>query len=83
LSTPQPNLPAATASAKPAAPTTDLPIPGTRPPEPVRARDPKASEGLPRPRHNNAPAPTPRPSPSAQATPKAGGLDAAEFPKPD
>ena len=83
LSTPEPNLPAATASAKPAAPTTDLPIPGTRPPEPVRARDPKASEGLPRPRHNNAPAPTPRPSPSAQATPKAGGLDAAEFPKPD
>jgi hypothetical protein len=81
-SAPPPSQPTAIVTAKPTAPNA-APIVSARPPEPVRAHDAKASEGVARPRQNTAPKLRESPSPPPPATPKAGGLDAAEFPKPD
>jgi len=81
-SAPPPSQPTAIVSAKPAAPNA-APTVSARRPEPVRAHDPKGSEGVARPRQKTAPTPRESPSPPPPATPKAGGLDAAEFPKPD
>ena len=85
---PEPSLPTAvpaeTAPTQNSAPSAASSLPDTKAPQPVRDHDSKGSESETRSttrRHSSAPRAPALPSP--QVTPKANGLDSAEFPKPD